>query len=649
MRFFGADMPSKVFLGPNLNFWCENCNIPIIEVKICPNCGSTLRKLHITPPYEMTPTFEKDLELIRRVIDTQYGKGVGIQLIPSDKIVLLNKAPYYDRMDEIIVDGYVLGNIRFNPLIMNWEFIPKIEGARRLAILSSTSWVQVDDGAIDHIAKGANVLAPGIIDYDLKFEKNDNVIVLTSLNQAIAVGPTKYSAEDLKLIKRGMVVKTKDHAFPKNASIKPGGQDWDQVIASNRKILERREQLAKNFIQKTVRKFQNHPIAVSFSGGKDSLCLLLLVLEALGPVDVFFIDTGLEFEETVNFTKDIIEKFGLKDRFTYKRSKESFWENLEKFGPPSKDYRWCCKVIKLASVTEVLNERYPGEKVVTFIGTRQYESASRRRDRNIWTNQFLPQQIGVSPIHRWPSLFVWMYLLLKGVKINPLYFEGYKRIGCIYCPATRLSELELLKGIHPELYEKWLNFLKEWAKKYKLSPEWATRGFWRWRKFKEKGQVNLAGQVGLAEKEIIWQKDEKFKFFMTEGINPCQDGSFSIEGRIEGYLHIDYIINQFSILGTVKYSPKLGIISLRTSDFSLNLFSDGTITIRGSKESLEKSKPVILGLIKRATECIGCGICIPSCSESALELKDQKIWITSERCSGCKKCLEICPVLKYAN
>jgi phosphoadenosine phosphosulfate reductase len=192
-----------------------------------------------------------------------------------------------------------------------------------------------------------------------------------------------------------------------------------------------------------------------------------------------------------------------------------------------------------------------------------------------------------------------------------------------------------------------MDFLKAWAEKYNLSPEWAERGFWRWRKFNEKGQIHLASEMGISEEKIIWQKDHELQFHLTQGISPCQDGSFSIEGRVQGYLDTTAIMNQLGIIGSVNYSETLGVINLRSADLSLNLFSDGTLIIRGGKEKIEENLEVILSLIKRANECIGCGICISQCLKKALTLKDERIWVNHQLCDHCRACLEKCSIIKY--
>ena len=74
--------------------------------------------------------------------------------------------------------------------------------------------------------------------------------------------------------------------------------------------------------------------------------------------------------------------------------------------------------------------------------------------------------------------------------------------------------------------------------------------------------------------------------------------------------------------------------------------TEGTITIRGDKKTLEEQLPTVLSLIKRANDCVGCGICISQCPQNALFLKDDKIWVTDD-CKACFACLTKCPVRIY--
>jgi PUA domain protein len=65
----------------------------------------------------------------------------------------------------------------------------------------------VDLGAVPHICKGANVMAPGIVRFEGKFEKNDVVFVVdVKYEKKIAVGEAKYDAEYAKKVVKGAII-----------------------------------------------------------------------------------------------------------------------------------------------------------------------------------------------------------------------------------------------------------------------------------------------------------------------------------------------------------------------------------------------------------------------------------------------------------
>ena len=192
-------------------------------------------------------------------------------------------------------------------------------------------------------------------------------------------------------------------------------------------------------LRKTVNRYSELPVAVSISGGKDSLATLLLVLEAGIRPKLIFTNTGLEFPETVENVKRTAEKYDLE--IYIGEAGDAFWRALEHFGPPAKDFRWCCKTCKLGPTASMIRQHFP-DGVLSFIGQRQYESAQRYEKGNIWENPWVPGQIGASPIQNWPALLVWLYIFQQKGDYNPLYERGMERIGCWLCPASDLGEME---------------------------------------------------------------------------------------------------------------------------------------------------------------------------------------------------------------
>ena len=225
-------------------------------------------------------------------------------------------------------------------------------------------------------------------------------------------------------------------------------------------------------------------------------------------------------------------------------SGDSFWQSIDNFGPPTVEARWCCKVCKLGAITQVIENNYENE-CLTFVGQRKYESEIRANSEHIWKNPSVGNQIAATPIQNWTALHVWLYLFWKKAKYNPLYEQGFDRIGCWLCPSASMADFSRLSEIHPELSEKLEKYLREYAARNGLPQEWVTYGFWRWqvlpksiRMIAEKKGINL---VPICEKKPV-------QFTMTVGYRPCKAGGITAEGSFGMPLNLS-LIEETGFLG----------------------------------------------------------------------------------------------------
>ncbi len=634
------------YLGELLLYWCLTCNLPILG-KTCA-CGAKTKKIDITPPGDIRPAFQYDIDLINSTTEKQFG----IKLIPSGKLVVLNKAPYEDRMDEVIFDGTVMGSQRFELEKMEWVFIPRLEGAGRLLGLMNQSkrddqrgkkWIIVDNGAVDFIIKGASVLAPGVNDAEPSIVEGDEVVVITPQKEVIAAGRARMSAERMLTHEKGMAVKTRWNGRTEitGQSCSEQKRTWDDAVDANMPILKKLEEKAQNFI-KNVAKTSSRQVGVSYSGGKDSLATLLLVSDSLQVFDILFADTGLEFSETIDNVKQTAEELELPLK-SYS-SGEAFWQAIENFGPPTVEARWCCKVCKLGAVTQLIENNYENS-CLTFIGQRKYESEVRANSEHIWKNPWVGNQIGATPIQNWTALHVWLYLFWKKAKYNPLYEKGFDRTGCWLCPSASMADFSRLKEIHPELSEKLEKYLLGYAARNGLPEEWVTYGFWRW-------QVLPKSIRMLAEKKGInlHQKYEKkpIKFTMTAGYRPCKAGGVTAEGSFCAQLNLP-LIEDTGLLGVIGSINSIdGVILVQRGKENVQVYASGTVVVRGEdEESTVELIELTEKTIRRALSCAGCGVCVGQCTEHAIRVNGTAR--INERCIHCGRCTRACPVVKFSS
>lgn len=427
-------------------YWCDECNVPLVA-KSCA-CGREGRRIELLQPYELRPALSADHALIARLVRERFGN------VPIAKVLLLNKTGGIDRADLVIMHGERFGWLTFDPVERRFVFdiapeaLPFIvpHATNGIVDLETHTDVRKEQGRIGGKRLPLTKPAP------------DGTVIV------------KYRAKYGTGVVKDGSIRVKELATVEPRSRPDPG--WDVVIEKNRYHLKN---LERNAIRAIKHHMHDRPTAnVSFSGGKDSTAVLHLARKA-GVEKAFFIDTGLEFPETIAFVQsqgvEIVDGAG------------DFWQAVEKAGPPGKDNRWCCKFQKLRPLKLYLAKTGP---CVTIQGNRWYESWNRASLDETSQNPDNPLQLNVSPIRNWRALEVFLYLWWQKAEMNPLYEQGIERIGCFLCPAMLESEYEQIRVTHPDYAKRWDAFVERWAEKKGMPEAYCQWGLWRWKALPKK-------------------------------------------------------------------------------------------------------------------------------------------------------------------
>ncbi|MDD1717737.1 MAG: aminotransferase class V-fold PLP-dependent enzyme [Methanoregulaceae archaeon] len=430
-----------------LLYWCRACDVPLLG-RSCA-CGNAGDAIPLLQPYDVRPALSADMDLLRHLVTSRFGP------VPIPRIVLFNKTGGVDRTDQVIVHGRRFGWLSFDPVTREYRFDIAPDALPFIIGYAERGFVDLA-GSISGTMQGRI----GGKRFPVETAEPDGTVVV-KLGGKYGTGVLKEGYLRVKELRKVNPESPQDPA-------------WEDAVSCNRLHLKNLERHALRAIRQHM---GDRPVAnVSFSGGKDSTAVLHLARKA-GINNAFFIDTGLEFPETVDVVRsegvEIIGPGG------------DFWTAVGKAGPPGKDYRWCCKLLKMRPLRLYLSKVGP---CVTIQGNRWYESWNRADLDLSLQNPHNPLQLNISPIRNWRALEVYLYLWWRNIPYNPLYDLGLERIGCYACPSVLESEYDLIRRIHPELAEKWDSFLSGWSAEKGLPQEYAGLGLWRWRQLPPKMQ-----------------------------------------------------------------------------------------------------------------------------------------------------------------
>jgi phosphoadenosine phosphosulfate reductase len=436
-------------------YWDPWLNIPIIKPK--QEEIDLFYMLKLSEPGDARPAFRGDLERLKEALKYEFGDLSLYSKYINGKFILLNKVPHWDLMYEVVVSGNVIGQLYYDPFREKWRFRLTYQGA----------YLAVQLGFAEAVVCTPPFYADRVISGKYGGSARQ-VVVLDPRGNIRAVGEARG---DSGLI----IVKTfHERVLPIETSEKTANIDF--VLSRNIEGLEILEEKSTRFLERLNSRFNLKPV-VSFSGGKDSLVALDLARRVFGEVELVFNDTGLELPETLRNVEEVFTFYGFKVH--YASAGDIFWKAVEVFGPPGKDYRWCCKVAKLTPIAKLTRAMWPSG-ALNIVGQRAYESLDRARSPLVWRNKWVSHMLSTTPIQYWGQLACWLYIHRYKLPYNKLYEEGFDRLGCYLCPSSALAEYREIERLYPELWSKWWLVLESWREKLQQPLVWSKLGLWRW-------------------------------------------------------------------------------------------------------------------------------------------------------------------------
>jgi phosphoadenosine phosphosulfate reductase len=229
---------------------------------------------------------------------------------------------------------------------------------------------------------------------------------------------------------------------------------------------------------------KNNPAGyyVCISGGKDSSVIQELCITAGVKCEFVHNHTSVDHPETIYFVrkeKSRLEAAGYIFRIEIPRNRhgiqKTMWNQVPVSGLPLRSQRWCCAQLK----------EFGGKNRYCITGVRWAESNRRASQRSVHEvkgkikNEYIvynsdndmrrkltemclmKQSFVLNPIVDWTDDDVWEFINERNLPINPLYAQGFKRVGCVGCPmGNARKELDMFPKYKALYYKAAIEYWK---------------------------------------------------------------------------------------------------------------------------------------------------------------------------------------------
>lgn len=202
----------------------------------------------------------------------------------------------------------------------------------------------------------------------------------------------------------------------------------------------------QDILRFALKQFDN--IAISFSGGADSVVLIDMASKIKKDIKVFSIDTGRLHPETYKFLNQVRKHYGIKLEIIFPNPAqvEALVREKGLFSFYQDGHKECCGIRKVKPLRRQL-------------ATLDAWITGQRRDQNPVTRANIPviqldatfstkdhKLVKFNPLANWSSAQVWQYIRTYKVPHNLLHAKGFVSIGCEPCTRAVLPHEQEREG-----------------------------------------------------------------------------------------------------------------------------------------------------------------------------------------------------------
>jgi phosphoadenosine phosphosulfate reductase len=197
----------------------------------------------------------------------------------------------------------------------------------------------------------------------------------------------------------------------------------EEIVAAG---LELENQSPERILRWAVERFFPR-LTMATAFGPEGCCIIHMLADIEPRVRIFNLDTGYQFQETLELRERIKERYGIEVEYVRADTTVQQYEHMNGGPLYRSDPDQCCHDRKVV----------PLRKAVVgydaWISAIRREQTEHRAKAGVvqWDVKF--NLVKVNPLLSWTKRDVWSFILKHRVPYNPLHDQGYPSIGCWPC------------------------------------------------------------------------------------------------------------------------------------------------------------------------------------------------------------------------